>query len=145
MSDKTRGCVFFFVGCTGSSTSNATTPCPITSLPVTNATSSYPVTSLLNGHPMPSNSRLAQHVALEWLLDLVHRRVFVVLAELNHLAGYKRLDAGQRDLLDLVAVLLVGHQRLYQLLLLCEFLRDTKRGLDFLGRLVSDCSLQAGC
>ncbi|KAG6943513.1 hypothetical protein JG687_00018409 [Phytophthora cactorum] len=53
MSDKTRGCVFFFVGCTGSSTSNATTPCPITSLPAPNVPSSYPVTSLLNDHPMP--------------------------------------------------------------------------------------------
>ncbi|KAG3119434.1 hypothetical protein PI125_g2008 [Phytophthora idaei] len=52
---QNTGLCFFFVGCTGSSTSNATTPCPITSLPATNATSSYPVTSLLNDHPMPCN------------------------------------------------------------------------------------------
>ncbi|RLN61735.1 hypothetical protein BBP00_00005198, partial [Phytophthora kernoviae] len=43
---NTWGCVFPSVGCTGSS-ANATTPCPVTSLPDTNLTSTpCPVTSL---------------------------------------------------------------------------------------------------
>ncbi|KAF1774073.1 hypothetical protein GQ600_5689 [Phytophthora cactorum] len=46
---NTWGCVFPSVGCTGSSTSNATTPCPVTSLPDTNVTTTpCPVTSLPN-------------------------------------------------------------------------------------------------
>ncbi|ETO67597.1 hypothetical protein F444_15510, partial [Phytophthora nicotianae P1976] len=43
---NTWGCVFPSVGCAGSSSSNATTPCPVTSLPDTNATTPCPVTSL---------------------------------------------------------------------------------------------------
>ncbi|ETM38893.1 hypothetical protein L914_14916, partial [Phytophthora nicotianae] len=43
---NTWGCVFPSVGCAGSSSSNATTPCPVTSLPDINATTPCPVTSL---------------------------------------------------------------------------------------------------
>ncbi|KAG3253926.1 hypothetical protein PI124_g1452 [Phytophthora idaei] len=50
---NTWGCVFPSVGCTGSSTSNATTPCPITSLPDINETTPCPVTSLPDTQTTP--------------------------------------------------------------------------------------------